>query len=895
MVYLLYKGLEDTFLTENPDFTYFKTVYHRDAESLSMGYEIPFDNPKSEIMVCTIPRSGDYIQRMVLKVIVPQLTDKTTTYWTRDTTSLSGSMKGFDSSGNEVCTVNLIGNLAITDPLTGWVSTTGDIRVTAIDPISFQFCSNTPISYIVFNSMELATFWGFKYNPILLFGGYVKFLISTLYTSHIPSQVNANQFSTINVSVSNWFYANRTVYNVTYNGVNFGAVYIEFRDAQTFTFNGFSMTGGFASTSYDGTRLTLVPNQLSNGHVRPVITYDWNSTVPNYNLSYFYGYLTFHTYGFNYANCTASWSNSVFTVRNPSLFIQGGFVTITSTIPAYTDYTSTFSAQSTWQDSGWQLGNPYTSSNSYVDGVIENYVQVASLFIGGQVIQEMDPFYMRYVKESTYTYKNRPVLDLVENGDTNVVDSDRIYYYELPFICPLPIHALINQDVQVRIKLNPTNQQFVSTLIIHYDIFQDTLPVTYDIVVPQVSYFLQGLDVRGPMTKLITAQQEFTFRVNGETYCDTEYTLVSSYENDFNVPLHSNTCTVNGTIHMSRFRYQESVSNVYAETKNILGIAHGIAGLYYDTTQTRLWPVFSGSLNGPSPPPVIKYLFDVIPNSVSVMQCFFSVRLCNSRYNGPVLRLQANGIEADFYTDTKQSYLSTRDKISVSTWSGGNTIYVSTWYDQTYNANHIVQPVTQFRPTLVLGPDGITWVVSFSNQKQLNVTDSKTSATQWMQLTEPVESQQLIVSVYPKGGINPATAPDGTEEKSCVLSTINGIGIPFSTSVLYLSYGTYEASDLTWFNPSKNVVWYNVNGTVDGFKGANLPNTTRKVVNENWGTLLTWGVDAPPIPGDPFNFIGTQGQNILISRSYNGYISEISFLEGSTLSQEYKKYYPLFQ
>jgi hypothetical protein len=201
--------------------------------------------------------------------------------------------------------------------------------------------------------------------------------------------------------------------------------------------------------------------------------------------------------------------------------------------------------------------------------------------------------------------------------------------------------------------------------------------------------------------------------------------------------------------------------------------------------------------------------------------------------------------------------------------------------------------VTQFRPTLVLGPDGVTWVVSFSNQKQLNVIDSKTSATQWMQLTGPVESQQLIVSVYPKGGINPATAPDGTEEKSCVLSTINGIGIPFSGPVP--SYGTYEASILTWFNQFKNVTWYNVNGTVDGFKGASLPSATREVVNENWRTLLTWSVDAPPIPGDPFNFIGTQGQNILISRSYNGYISEISFLEGSTLSQEYINYYPLFQ
>jgi hypothetical protein len=889
MVYLLYEGIQDIFLTHSPDFTYFKTVYYRDTESLSRGYEIPFDNPLSETLICTLPRNGDYIQRLVLKVIVPQLTDTTATYWTRDTTNLTGYMKGFDSSGNLVFTVNLIGNLAITNPIYGWVATTGDILVTPVDPISFQFCSTTQTSYIVFDSRDLATFWGFMYNPILLFGGYVKFFISDFYTVSIPTQVNTLQFTTNNVS--NWFYVNTLIPDVTYNGVNVGSAYINFIDATTFTISSYTMSGGFASTSYDGTTLTLVPNQLSNGDIQPIITYSWNSTLPYCYLSYFYGTLIVN--GSTYTGCTASWAGSMYTINGPS-FIQGGFVTSTSSSPSATEYTSTFSAQSTWQDSGWQLGYPYSTSNSYTDAVIEKYIQVASLFVGGQMIQEMDPFYMRYVKESTYTYKNRPLLDLVENGDTNIIDFNRIYYYELPFVYPLPIHALTKQDVQVKIKLNPVQQNFAPTLIVHYDIFQVPLPATYEIVVPQVSYFLRGLDARGPMTKLIAAPQEFTFRVNGETYCDTEYTIVSSYENDFNVPLSSNTCIVNGTINMSRFRYQESVSNVYAETKNILGIANGIAGLYYDMTQTRLWPVFTGSLNGPAPPRVIQYLFDVIPNSVSVMQCFFSVRLCNVRYSGPVLRLaQANGLEDDFYTDTNQSYLATSQGFSVSDWSGGNTVYVSTWYDQTYNGNHIVQPVTQFRPALVLAPDGVNWVISFSNPKQLNVNDSRTSAAQWMQLTGPVVPQQIIVSLYPKGGINPPTAPDGTQENSFVISTINGQGLTFNG--YSPSSGTYEEGTFTWFKTGKNVDWYTVNGTIDGTNGPNTPWITRTVVNESWNTLLSWGVDGPPITDDPFNFIGTEGLQILISRSYNGYLSELSFLEGSTLSQEYTNYYPLFQ
>jgi hypothetical protein len=903
MVYLLYKGIQDIFLTESPDFTYFKTMYYRDTESLSRGYEIPFDNPGSETLICTLPRNGDYIERITLKVIVPQLTNQTDTYWTRDTTLISGNMTGFDSSGGIVFIVKVIGNLATSNPISGWVTASGDVLVTTKDPISFQFCSNTLVSYVVFDSKELATFWGFRYNPVPLFGGYIKFFIRDLYTVNIPTQVNATQFFLTNVS--NWFYGYGPVSNFTYNGVNRGTVSVNLKDANTFTIlsDDVHMIGGFASTSYDGTTLTLIPNQLSNGDIKPVITYSWNSTITELSDSkYFFGTLSVRLPGlFRYSNCTSSWSDSNYIVYN-SDFIQGGFITSTSGIPATTQYTNTFASQSTWQDSGWKLGDPYTTSSSYVEGVIEKYIQVASLVIGGQVVQEMDPFYIRYLKESTYSYKNRPVLNLVENGDNNIIDFNRIYYYELPFFKPVPLHALTKQDIQVRIKLNPIKAQFTSTLIVNYDIFQVKLPSTYELVVPQVSFFLRDLDVRGPMTKLVTAPKEFTFKVNGEKYCDTEYTVISSYENDFNVPLNSNTCIVNGTINMSRIRYQESVSNIYSETKNILGIANGLSGLYYDTTQAHLWPVFSGSINGPVPPPSTKYLFDAIPNSVSVMQSFYSVRLCNSRYAGPVLRLsQTNGTEADFFTDDKQTYLRTSQGVSILDWSGGNNVYVSVWYDQTINANHIIQPIYQLRPQLV--QYRVTnWVISFSNPKQLNINDNNTAAAQWMQHTVPIVSpQQIIVNIYPTGGINPQNAPDGTQENSFIISTTEGKGLTFSRNPSQI-FGTYSDningdSRDTWFDVDnlRNIDWRVNNNFVDGTYGLNLPLATRTVFNERWNLLLSWGVDNPPIENSRFVLIGTEGVSVTIARSYNGYMTELSFLNGTTLAQDYSKYYPLFR
>jgi hypothetical protein len=86
----------------------------------------------------------------------------------------------------------------------------------------------------------------------------------------------------------------------------------------------------------------------------------------------------------------------------------------------------------------------------------------------------------------------------------------------------------------------------------------------------------------------------------------------------------------------------------------------------------------------------------------------FSVRLIISSYNGPIftLRRGTGGQTSDFYTDSTQSYLSTginNTGTSYSTWSsGGGTIYVTKWYDQSGKGNHATQTTTANQPTLVL-------------------------------------------------------------------------------------------------------------------------------------------------------------------------------------------------
>ena len=73
-VYLTQIGMANMFLTEKPEITYFRTVYKRNAPSLTRTIEIPFNknNPlPGDTLISTIPQQGDYINRFALKLILP--------------------------------------------------------------------------------------------------------------------------------------------------------------------------------------------------------------------------------------------------------------------------------------------------------------------------------------------------------------------------------------------------------------------------------------------------------------------------------------------------------------------------------------------------------------------------------------------------------------------------------------------------------------------------------------------------------------------------------------------------------------------------------------------------------------------------------------------------------
>ena len=112
MVYLVYEGMQNMFLTDQPDFTHFKSVYSREMPFVSRTIEHPFDQTRTylpgDTLISTLPRSGDYITGMSLKIVLPKLNTPSNTNWVWQLVPVIGDfMYGFDTSGNQLFTIVL--------------------------------------------------------------------------------------------------------------------------------------------------------------------------------------------------------------------------------------------------------------------------------------------------------------------------------------------------------------------------------------------------------------------------------------------------------------------------------------------------------------------------------------------------------------------------------------------------------------------------------------------------------------------------------------------------------------------------------------------------------------------------------------------------------------------
>jgi hypothetical protein len=222
---------------------------------------------------------------------------------------------------------------------------------------------------------------------------------------------------------------------------------------------------------------------------------------------------------------------------------------------------------------------------NYPDDTMYYYINSISLSIGKQVIQQLPGGYLKMKRDISNTYKNRPVLKLLE-GDTNIAASDRVYFVKTGLINNIPIHLLANQDVQVIVDTKIKRK----SLIIDYVSFANTkLPLEYTLIIPQVQTFHGSgdIDKKSPINKLMS-DSPFEFSVNGEKLFDSDTSNVSQFDNLLNIS--SGYINVfRGPVNMSRIRTKNingptPESNIWAETFNVLKIQNGLSGLVFESS-----------------------------------------------------------------------------------------------------------------------------------------------------------------------------------------------------------------------------------------------------------------------------------------------------------------------
>lgn len=539
----------------------------------------------------------------------------------------------------------------------------------------------------------------------------------------------------------------------------------------------------------------------------------------------------------------------------------------------YVRFKLTSSNQVTFQECGWLKGDRiYDSTYSYLDDTVYKIVNSVSLYIGKTLIQEVDSSMLKFLEYTDVSFKNKPCLKLLDGNDS-IVNFNRIYYFSLPFL-EIPIHAMSRHDVQVRVKINPLNYfNFYASLILRYDSFgTQNLPKKYSIPVSQFSYFpgTNGrIDIRGPVKRLVLKNStDFKLLVNGEEYANKNTIVPNVYENLVNTPPSetSNIVVFNNPINMSRINDQKVPpgQDVYSETLNILTVMNDLSGLLFDSSQTSdSYPIVIGNITNPLVASET-YLFDSIPKTASTLDCFYSMRIVSPVYSGPVVRIRNSdtGEEADFYTDTTQSFLKTSDGISIEDF--GTNLRISIWYDQSLNKNNLTQTITQFQPYLV--KDGVIGKYTVGILNDTSDNDS-VSPTCWMDITNPVHSQQFLMSV----NLNYI----GTTATSSIFST--------KTIMFRITNGSLIGDNTTgdW------VKWPNSGGGIFTVNGV----SSNTVSISNWSAIT--GYQSNVYSGPDISIIGIPGPGDLQIpiRSMNGYFYELGFMRGTSMSQEYDDYY----
>jgi len=246
-------------------------------------------------------------------------------------------------------------------------------------------------------------------------------------------------------------------------------------------------------------------------------------------------------------------------------------------------------------------------------------------------------------------------------------------------------------------------------------------------------------------------------------------------------------------------------------------------------------------------------------NSPLSIMCCYSVRKFISTYSGPVFKLRrsSDNVLQDFYTDKTQSYLTTGNNntgTTFATWIGANTAYIYTWYDQSINAKDAINTTNNTTQPILFKQTNNYYTVNF-------ITSSLTKLTN----TLTISPLSVFSHFYNTNTNQAAIISNSTVDFSVRFGNASGTRID----------GDSNTND-----------WY-YSGSVTKLAYNNGVSSTSVLLN-GWN-VLSESITNSLRPLSPFDIIGKD--NLDNTKGMNGYMTEVIMFSTPSIANDMTTYY----
>ena len=428
----------DAFLSGKPERTFFEGKYRPTKNKLAQTFEYPFDNPVTtfgQTGICTVPKKGDTITGVTLKVILPQIY-----------TPISQTMYVYP-----VPSSRFDGALFVEVKVVSVTSSGTQLTIVTVNPVTANIGSSFSLfdtglfdgEYVVTTKVNLTTFTADSTAPAAVS---TKGTVSILdvrprdVTGYFSTQnftLWSDDFTDIPISLVSLTGNGSIVTGVTDGSLGQdlipgAAIIIDGVTGGTGIFNGtftvLTYTSGTNTFTYAASG-TGVPN-MTNARMRsPAMTIQYDPVLNVFNFTS----VLFTSIRFLTALDAAFWGFD---------FRQG---------PVFPFVNGTLTSQWTLVQGGWIYGFLPPGDSAYVDSVANKLIKSARIMVGKQTINEFSGEYIELYNDLNTPYENQAIYKLLcGKYDTTQASQPRTYYVKIPLgFNSIPNLTYQNLEVQI--------------------------------------------------------------------------------------------------------------------------------------------------------------------------------------------------------------------------------------------------------------------------------------------------------------------------------------------------------------------------------------------------------------------------------------------------------------